>query len=130
MHGQEDILRERFSRDDCGSCGAARRGGDVLTLAHKGSRWLVLVTCWRCHRRKIFIATFPQDLQPAHMGADLLSFSPPQRQPDLTSAASLSFPPAGASPITPGDVDAMRRFLLSFNGDFQALFGPANGDIG
>lgn len=130
MHGQEDILRERFSRDDCGSCGAARRGEDVITLAHKGSRWLVLVTCWLCHRRKIFIATFPQDHQPAEMDAHIQSRSTPLRSPELASAASLGFPPADASPVTPGDVDAMRRFLLGFNGDFQALFGSASGDIG
>lgn len=30
-------------------------------------------------------------------------------------------------PISRGDVDAMRHFLLNFNGDFRALFG---GDAG
>lgn len=135
MRDQEDIIRQRFSHDSCGSCGAMQRQDDVIILAHRGPRWMVFVTCWRCQRRGIFIATFPRgerasptfdlsrDTQPppfndAPVSADRPSFTP------------LALPSADSSPITLGDVDAMRRFLLNFNGDFQALFGAAGGDAG
>lgn len=128
MRGQEDIIRERFTRDLCGSCGAARRHDDIMMLAHRGARWMVLVTCWRCHHRGIFIATFPAGASAPH--AEHLALdsrrSPFDRQPsahDAPSITTVPLPTTGESLITRGDVDAMRQFLSTFNGDFHALFG-------
>lgn len=59
MNGQERILRERFAQVACQSCGAEHLPDDVLVLAQRGSRWLVLLTCHRCKRRGIFVASFP-----------------------------------------------------------------------
>ena len=132
VHGQEDILRERLARDLCSACGAARRREDILILAHRSSRWLALVACWQCHHRGIFIATFPHDdvspkterlsLTPHH---PLLDPALDTRLPaaPIPSVKPLPLPDAGDSPITLSDVDAMRRFLSGFNGDFQSLFG-------
>ena len=135
MHGQEDIIRERFSHDPCGSCGATQRREDVIILAHRGPRWLVLLTCWRCQRRGIFIATFPHGERTSStygvpVEAQPGSYSDSPISADKPSLTSLTLPSSDTSPITPGDVDAMRRFLLSFNGDFQTLFGAAGGDAG
>lgn len=132
MHGQEDILRERFSQHLCGSCGATQRQEDVITLAHRASRWLVLVTCWRCQRRGIFIATFPRNeqslsAQSLSVDAQCPPFTPPVTSGDGPSLTSLSLSTSDNAPVSLGDVDAMRRFLLNFNGDFRALFG---GDAG
>jgi hypothetical protein len=135
VRGQEDILRERMSHDPCGSCAAPQRREDVIILAHRGSRWLVLVTCWRCQRRGIFIATFPRG-KPSSAAPALSPDTLPQPFTDAStlsgrpSLTPLTFPSADTSPITLGDVDAMRRFLLSFNGDFRTLFGTAGGDAG
>lgn len=59
MNGQEHILRERFAQVVCQSCGADHLPDDVLVLAQRGSRWLVLLTCHRCTRRRIYLASFP-----------------------------------------------------------------------
>jgi hypothetical protein len=84
----------------------------------------MLVTCWHCQHRGIFIATFPQDE---------LAPPPPQIQaldtnalpfPALPSIPALPpLPASDSGPVTLGDVDAMRQFLLGFNGDFRTLFG-------
>jgi hypothetical protein len=135
VRGQEDILRERFSHDPCGSCGTPQRREDVIILAHRGPRWLVLVTCWRCQHRGIFIATFPRG-KPSSAASALSSETQPHSFTDVSalsdrpSLTALTFPSADTTPITLGDVDAMRRFLLSFNGDFRMLFGTAGGDVG
>ena len=135
VRGQEDILRERFSHDPCGSCGAPQRREDVIILAHREPRWLVLVTCWRCQRRGIFIATFPRGkpssaTPPLSLDTPSHAFTDASAPSDRPSLTPLPFPSADTSPITLGDVDAMRHFLLSFNGDFRTLFGTAGGDIG
>jgi hypothetical protein len=115
VRGQEEILRERFTHQRCAACGANQRKEDVITLAHRASRWLLLVTCWRCQHRGIFIATFPQDE---------LAPPPPHIHPlDANTLPFVAHSAPDSTPITRGDVDAMRQFLLGFNGDFQALFG-------
>jgi hypothetical protein len=138
VHGQEDILRERFSHDPCGTCGATQRREDVIVLAHRGPRWLVLVTCHRCQRRGIFIATFPQSGQTSAAQGFALDTGPHALTTSKSDPAAnegpsltpLSFSSSDTSPITLNDVDAMRRFLLSFNGDFRTLFGGASGEAG
>lgn len=135
MHGQEHILRERFSQDRCGACGVTQREEDVIILAHRGPRWLVLLTCWRCQRRGIFIATFPRNGQlPVKDAHPLASQTPPlngsQTADEQPSVTSLTLPSSDTSPISLSDVDAMRRFLLGFNGDFHTLFGSVGGDVG
>jgi len=135
VRGQEDIIREWFSHDPCGSCGGTQRREDVIILAHRGPRWLVLVTCRGCQRRGIFIATFPRGegasaTQGLSLDAQAHSLSDAPFSSDSPSLTPLAFPSADSSPITRGDVDGMRRFLLSFNGDFHTLFGAAGGDAG
>jgi hypothetical protein len=135
VRGQEEILRERFAHERCATCGAFRRREDVITLAHRGSRWLMLVSCWHCQRRGIYIATFPQDeLAPPPpqihaLDTNTLPFPALPSFPSLPSNPSLpSLPalPPDSGPITRGDVDAMRQFLMGFNGDFRTLFGGAD----
>jgi hypothetical protein len=129
VHGQEDIIRERLTRDRCGACGASRSDDDVLVLAHRSSHWLMLVVCWRCHHRGIFIASFPHDARVPHserlpLDPALDSQLPPPTHPAVTPLP-LNHP--NDSPVTSSDVDAMRRFLSGFNGDFHALFGDGVG---
>jgi hypothetical protein len=145
VHGQERILRERFARLTCVTCGADHHLDDMLVLAQRGSRWLVLLTCWQCQRRGIFVASFPQPAAPPEpMG---LSEQPHASNPGaptiaqhwlIPSTTSLSddLPgmvhpvpahPLGDAPVTSGDVDSIRHFLEGFNGDFRTLFGPSGG---
>ncbi|HEX2351120.1 MAG TPA: hypothetical protein VHI51_22000 [Ktedonobacterales bacterium] len=146
MKGQERILRERFAQVACQSCGADHLPEDMLVLAQRGSRWLVLLTCQRCKHRGIFVASFPHSTAPAeHLDTlnamddldqiddfefdDLLHrlFASPATAPLQLSDASRSPQPFSDVPITTADVASMRRFLDGFNGDFHALFGPLDG---
>ncbi len=141
MQGQERILRERFSQLACIACGAHHHSDDMIVLAQRGSRWLLLLTCWQCQRRGIFVATFPRTAssQPVAENSDALPtlYQAPTAPQWLTPSASpltnsaIEYPPLAArhddTTITSNDVDNIRRFLEGFNGDFRTLFGPADG---
>ncbi|HEX8727031.1 MAG TPA: hypothetical protein VF739_00320 [Ktedonobacterales bacterium] len=146
MKGQERILRERFAQVACQSCGVDHLPDDMLVLAQRGSRWLVLLTCHQCKHRGIFVASFPHPSSRAErldtLGAmdsldpiddfefdDLLhrlfaSPSTTHRQPSDSNFPTQSH---NGAPITTADVASIRHFLDGFNGDFHALFGSADG---
>lgn len=130
MKGQERILRERFAQVACQSCGVDHLPDDMLVLAQRGSRWLVLLTCHQCKHRGIFVASFPHSPSRAERLEALDSLD----NFDLSAPADPLAPPLpdlwapGAdSPITSADVASIRQFLDGFNGDFHALFGPTDG---
>lgn len=141
MQGQERILRERFAGNTCAICGTSHRAEDMLVLAQRDSRWLVLLTCRRCQRRGIFVARFPTStssehaqesadvptsIEAAFMGspADWLD---PTVAPDSEQTLDLVPPlweePTDKGPVTQADVDSVVRFLDEFDGDFHSLFG-------
>ncbi|HEX9036342.1 MAG TPA: hypothetical protein VF808_05065 [Ktedonobacterales bacterium] len=107
-----------------------------MILAHRTSRWMVLVACRHCHHRGIFIVTFPRDGQATaasdlsldlrHSSSDT-SESARRWENPIPSITSLPYSTAYDEPITVRDVNAMRRFLADFNGDFHALFGGEPG---
>ena len=146
MRGQERILREQFAQNPCVQCGAEHQPDDMLVLAQRGSRWLVLLTCRNCKRRGIFVASFDHpasarqplddlDTLDMQLGASQTHISPTLSQPwPLTSTASVSDDPSDIlspltqrpltdAPVTSGDVENIRNFLNGFDGDFRALFG-------
>jgi hypothetical protein len=146
VQGQEHILRDRFAQDVCAVCGAYHRPDDMHVLARRGSRWLILLTCWQCQRRGIFVASFPpvgqasQSIEPPN-GVDAPTVYP-QPSPSHWQTPSSPFPLINDAPsilgshassstpdlaISASDVDSIRRFLEGFNGDFRTLFGPSNG---
>lgn len=142
MQGQERMLRERFARLACVQCGSHHRLDDMLVLAQRESRWLVLLTCWSCQRRVIFVASFPtMRLQsPGEHESPPTLYQGPTTPDWLTSSALpheedtpgkinpyTPFPPRMDTPVTTSDVESIRRFLEGFNGDFRSLFGPQDG---
>ncbi len=143
MQGQERILRERFARIACVECGSRHRQDDMLVLAQRGSRWLLLLTCWRCQRRGIFVASFPRASHSPE-SPDALDAPPtlyqaptapqwltppivPQAQDTPGMMDSYSSPSLEHDAVTFGDVESIKRFLEGFNGDFRTLFGPSDG---
>lgn len=152
VYRQERILRERFAQLICATCGARHQPDDMLVLAQRSSRWLLMVTCSQCQRRGVFTATFPRVSRPSQppsgadaspaataplaLPPDLLGAAPyPDPSPDdtpgvvspfIASAPSdLLHPPHRLSPapISSDDVDGIKRFLRDFDGDFRTLFG-------
>jgi hypothetical protein len=147
VKGQERILRERFAQVACQSCGVDHLQDDMLVLAQRGSRWLVLLTSHQCKHRGIFVASFPHPSSRAERlealdsldsfdlsaPADPLApslpdlWAPPTDTPANFTDARHSSTPHDDSPITAADVASIRHFLDGFNGDFHALFGSADG---
>lgn len=150
MKGQERILRERFAQVACQSCGVDHLPDDMLVLAQRGSRWLVLLTCHQCKHRGIFVASFPHPSSRAERldaldsldSLDSFDLSAPADPlaptlPDLWAPSTVSpanvsdarraSTPHDNSAITAADVVSIRQFLDGFNGDFHALFGSADG---
>ena len=187
VNTHERIIRDRFMRNTCTTCGVYHTADDVLVLARRSRAWLVLVTCHECQRRGIFVVTFPRaaksndantpnDAAGSQPGTANAINATPNRSPmwpDLwqepelrierqalqlppnpdakyqssfqtanddsaparSNDASATPPPApytSPAPATPlpavthVDVDAMRRFLSAFDGDFQRLFNLGN----
>lgn len=141
MQGQERILRDRFAGDMCATCGTSHRAEDMLVLAQRDSRWLVLLTCRRCQRRGIFVARFPSStssqhalestdvptsIEAAFMGSPADWLDPtviPESGKELDLVPPLWEEPTDTGPVTQADVDSVARFLEEFNGDFHSLFG-------
>ena len=144
MQGQERILRERFARLVCVACGSPHRPDDMLVLAQRGSRWLILLTCWQCQRRGIFVASFPRTAHTPESLTSLQAFDTPPTMYEAPASADWRSPssssPADDTPglvtpysshpdadaVTSGDVESIKRFLEGFDGDFRTLFGPWN----
>lgn len=144
VQGQEHILRERITQLACVDCDAHHHPDDMLVLAQRGSRWLLLLTCWQCQRRGIFVASFPHSEAAKHLLDSQEASSPTQISPaishqwlipstaPLTDAIPGIVHPGASSqredvPVTSGDVESIRHFLEGFNGDFRTLFGPSGG---
>ncbi len=137
MHARERAIRERLAERVCRRCEARYTPVGITVLARRRTAWLVMVTCGRCDRQAIFVATFPgahSDAPIIHADEPhLLKHSFPPTLPQLSASSAqpprlLPSPsPLGAgSPITRSDVDAMREFLDHFDGDFRTLFVRRN----
>lgn len=144
VQGQERILRDRFAGNTCATCGTSHRAEDMLVLAQRDSRWLVLLTCRRCQRRGIFVASFPKSassqhaheatdvptsIEAAFMGSPAEWLDPtvtPDSEQELDLIPPLWEEPTDTGPVTQADVDSITRFLDDFDGDFHSLFGRSD----
>jgi hypothetical protein len=117
----------------------------MLVLAQRGSRWLILLTCWQCQRRGIFVASFPHTAQSPESLTSLDALDTPPTMYEAPTTRPWRSPSSTPSPAdTPGivgpypshsdedvvtlsDVESIKNFLEGFNGDFRSLFGPSNG---
>ena len=121
MHWRERSIRERFERQTCSQCGAAYPPASVVVIAHRGAVYVLMASCEHCQHRAIFLVSFPQQPASAHPIVSL----PLTPRPDLSALMASSSPAASSSPrsaVSPADVDEMRQFLATFDGDFRSLF--------
>jgi hypothetical protein len=120
MHARERLIQERFATQTCAECGWPYSPRGVLVLARRRAAWMVLVTCNECHRRGIFVVSFPPSTEPpeqtaAQPGPGALEGSPSATQVHTTSPLS--------PPITSAEVEQFREFLTNFDGNFRRAFG-------
>jgi hypothetical protein len=122
MHARERIIRERFAQQKCQECGSHYDEDGILVLARRRSTWMVLVTCQSCEHRGIFVVSFPTalDAKAQHSKLDLSSL--PDALTD-TANVTLGHPPQPSSdPVSADEVNQMRDFLTTFDGNFHRLF--------
>ena len=85
MNTHERLIRERFARRRCGSCGALLTPESVIVLARRSNAWLLMATCSACQHRGIFVASFPGSVTgPLSLSSMSISLKPihqPSRKP-------------------------------------------------
>ncbi|HLZ25462.1 MAG TPA: hypothetical protein VKQ30_25345 [Ktedonobacterales bacterium] len=127
MHARERIIRDRFAGQTCGHCGEVYPPDGVIVLARRPSAWMVMASCRHCQNHCIYVVSFHDSrhdisIQPS----DISRLIPGSFPPPASPTASPSEPPVELPPlpslITQADVDAIHRFLASFDGNFRALF--------
>ena len=147
MHARERIIRDRFAGQTCGHCGEVYPPDGVIVLARRPSAWMVMASCRSCQNRCIYVVSFhdsrhdvsiqPSDISHLLPGGFLPQISSTAPTP-LTSLTSPASPPSETFPpdtsdehpslpplpslITQADVEAIHRFLATFDGNFRALF--------
>jgi hypothetical protein len=121
MHWRERSIRERFERQMCSQCGAPYPPASVVVIAHRGAVYVLMASCDQCQHRAIFLVSFPEQSASAHPTISRPHATHPEISPLLTSSALHSS--SARSTVTTADVDEMRQFLASFDGDFRSLFG-------
>lgn len=140
MHARERIIRDRFAGQLCGHCGEVYPPDGVIVLARRPSAWMVMASCRHCQNRCIYVVSFhdarqdvsiqPSDISHLLPGGFLPTTPPitsptspsPSSAPDPYSSAPLNDLPPAPALITHADVEAISRFLATFDGDFRALF--------
>ena len=122
MHARERIIRERFAQQQCQECGSPYDEDGILVLARRRSTWMVLVTCPSCEHRGIFVVSFPTalDTKAHHAKLDLSSL--PGALADTANVTIGHAPPPESDPVSLGEVNQMREFLDTFDGNFHRLF--------
>jgi hypothetical protein len=110
----EDQIKVLMTTVACATCGAHYDRTGVEVLGHREDLWFLRVSCASCATNGLVAAM----VKPSVSGAT--ASQAPEPDPidnDLDRARA-------PGPVTAADVAGMRHFLNSFDGDFQALFGP------
>jgi hypothetical protein len=143
MHARERIIRDRFAGQTCGHCGEVYPPDGVIVLARRPSAWMVMASCRKCQNRCIYVVSFhesghesrhdvsiePSDISHLLPGGFLPDPSPVPPTHPASSPSEAFLPDASSterSPVPPRithtDVEAIHRFLATFDGNFRALF--------
>lgn len=111
MDPTEEQIKELMTTVACSVCGAHYQHGDIDVLGHRDGLWFLRVSCASCATQGLVAAMVKS---PEEASAQQPAAAPLDDGLDRARAPG---------PVTPGDVAAMHRFLDSFDGDFQSLFG-------
>jgi hypothetical protein len=105
----------------CRVCHRMHEGEDVHVVSQNPDVWMMVVECPDCHTRS-FVAAVVDERQAddARIALRRLAGEHLRDQQDDTPEPEIIQSPA--DPVTETDVDEMRDFLSTFNGDFKRLF--------
>jgi hypothetical protein len=120
MQPTEEQIRQLMTSVSCAVCGTTYEPASIEVLGHRGDLWFIRVNCASCTSSGLVAALVKTG--DGVVGAVEAS----ERSPEPPAGPDLDKAPA-PGPIGRADVLGMRRFLSSFDGDFQALFGRHDG---
>jgi RNase P subunit RPR2 len=103
MQTNDAELSRHFAMRPCSHCQQPMQAESVLIVARRSHTLVIMAVCSQCHHRGLYVLSLPQEAPPTP--------SPAPRR----------------APISSADVRAMRVFLDTFDGNFQALFGIGSG---
>jgi hypothetical protein len=126
MHWRERSIRERFEQQTCTQCGAPYPPSSVVVVAHRGGVYILLASCDRCEHRALFRVSFLHRSPDTTLPEPVITPAPSSPTSPATSSSAIASTGTSSharTAITTADVEAMERFLSTFDGNFQRLFG-------
>lgn len=116
-----EIVLQRLGT--CRVCHRLHETEDVHVVSQNPDVWMMVVECPDCHTRS-FVAAVVDEKQADDAKIALRRLAGEHSRPDsdISGAEHDREPSDSADPLTEDDVNNMRDFLETFNGDFKAHF--------
>ena len=105
----------------CRVCHRMHEGEDVHVVSQNPDVWMMVVECPDCHTRS-FVAAVVDEKQADDARIALRRLAGEHVRDQQDDATEPEPTPSPSDPVTESDVDEMRDFLSTFNGDFKRLF--------
>jgi hypothetical protein len=105
----------------CRVCHRLHEGEDVHVVSQNPDVWMMVVECPDCHTRS-FVAAVVDEKQADDARIALRRLAGEHARVQPAEETTIEEPASPAEPVNEADVDEMRDFLSTFNGDFKRLF--------
>jgi hypothetical protein len=105
----------------CRVCHRLHEGEDVQVVSQNPDVWMMVVECPDCHTRS-FVAAVVDEKQADDARIALRRLAGEQTRIQPAEETTIEEPASPAETVNEADVEDMRDFLNTFNGDFKRLF--------
>jgi hypothetical protein len=105
----------------CRVCHRLHEGEDVHVVSQNPDVWMMVVECPDCHTRS-FVAAVVDEKQADDARIALRRLAGEQTRIQPAEETTIEEPASPAETVNEADVEDMRDFLNTFNGDFKRLF--------
>ena len=105
----------------CRVCHRVHESDDVHVVSQNPDVWMMVVECPDCHTRS-FVAAVVDEKQAEDARIALRRLAGEHLHDQEVDATGSDVIPSPTEPVTDTDVDEMREFLNTFNGDFKRHF--------
>ena len=105
----------------CRVCHRLHEGEDVHVVSQNPDVWMMVVECPDCHTRS-FVAAVVDEKPADDARIALRRLAGEHLRDQQVEETETVIQASPADPVSEADVDDMRDFLSTFNGDFKRLF--------
>lgn len=115
------IVLERLGY--CRTYHRQHEGGDVHVVSQNPDAWIMVVECPDCRTRS-FVAAVVDERLAEDARESLKRLAGEHQHHSIDARPQILYPEAAmpAEPVSVDDVESVRSFLDTFNGDFKRLF--------